>query len=582
MLLSSSHSSRTSIRRPLAICAVVLALAGCASIDAPKFERIETSPAANAVTTAHPLATRAALDVLARGGGPIDAAVAAQMVLGLVEPQSSGIGGGSLVMLWDAQKQQLKSYDGLAAAPAAATAALDIDVDGMKLDRERLRRSGRSVGVPGTVHVLELAHRAHGKLPWSSLFDAAIRLAETGFPISPYMHDILSAPNAARDHPHLRDFYFDGAGRLLPVGTVIRNPFYARTLRQIAARGADAIADEAPAARLVAAASDGYRSTLMTPTDLRAYRARERTPLCAPFLAYRVCTMGPTSFGGVVVLQVLQMLEARAEGRFDFDDPTFVHLYASAGYLAQADRRHHVGDPDFVRVPTDGLIDRNYVRSRARTIDMHAAHPMPKHGSPDGATPPSTTLADDTEQHPATSQIAIADRGGNAISITTTINLNFGSRLVVDGYVLNNALINFASAPPPGSQRANAMAPGKRPVSAMTPTIAFDEHGRPVVVGGAAGGGYIVDYVTRTLVDMLANERTPQQALAAGHVSTANPGKLRLERGTSRANLASTLRTLGHDVEVRPMKSGLAFLKRTPEGWLGAADPRRDGVAEGY
>lgn len=582
MIPCPSFPSRAVLALRISVAGIVLSLAGCASLQPSKVERIEARPAPNAVSTAHPLATRAALDVLARGGAPIDAAVAAQMVLGLVEPQSSGVGGGSLLMLWDAQAQQLTSYDGLAAAPAAATAALDIDVDGMKLQREPLRRSGRAVGVPGTVPALQLAHRRHGKLPWSSLFDAAIQLAEKGFPISPYMHDILSVPNAARTHPHLREFYFDAQGHLLPVGTVIRNLPYAHTMRQIAALGAAALTDEAAAARLVAAANDGYRSTLMTPADLAAYRAQERTPICAPFLAYRVCSMGPTSFGGVVVLQLLQMLEARAEGRFDFEDPAFAHLYANAGYLAQSDRRHYVGDPDFVQVPAEGLVAPAYVQARARMLDMQAAHPRPRHGTPEGAIATSVTLPDDAEQQPATSQIAIADHAGNALSITTTINLNFGSRIVVDGFVLNNALINFSSAPPPGSRRANQMAPGKRPISSMAPTIVFDARGRPVVVGGAAGGGYIVDYIARALVEMLANDLTPQQALTAGHVSTANPGKLRLESGTSREKMASALRALGHDVEVLPMKSGLAFLKRTPQGWLGAADPRRDGVAEGY
>lgn len=557
-------------------------LASCATIDAPRIERIEVRPAANAVSTAHPLATRAALDVLARGGAPIDAAIAAQMVLGLVEPQASGVGGGSLIMLWDAATRQLKSYDGLAAAPAAATPALDIDVDGMKLAREPVRRSGRAVGVPGTVPVLELAHRAHGKLPWEELFAAAIQLAEKGFPIAPYVHDLLLAPNAARTHPQLLGIYFDADRRLLPVGTVIRNPAYARTMRQIAAHGRAALDGLDAASRLVAAAGDGWHATLMTPADIAAYRARERPPLCAPFLAYKVCAMGPTSFGGVVVLQVLQMLEARAEGRYDFDDPAFVHLYASAGYLAQADRRFHIGDPEFVSAPTDALIARAYAASRARTIDAGKAQPKPAHGMPRGATAGVATLADDTEQHPATSQIAIADHAGNAVSIATTINLNFGSRLFVDGFVLNNALINFASAPPPGTTSANQMAPGKRPVSAMTPTIVFDSSGRPVVVGGAAGGGYIVDYVARALVDMLANDLTPQQAVSAGHVSTANPGKLRLERGTAREKLAPALRALGHDVEIRSMRSGLGFIKRTPQGWLGAADPRRDGTAAGF
>jgi gamma-glutamyltranspeptidase/glutathione hydrolase len=573
-------------RLPVAAAALVLALAalagGCATLAPTEIHRIETAPAANAAATAHPLATRAALDVLARGGAPIDAAIAAQMVLGLVEPQSSGMGGGTLIMLWDAGTRQLVGFDGLAAAPAAATAGLRVDADGMTLPLAPLRHSGRAVGVPGTLAVLEQAHRRYGKLPWPELFAAAIAHAEHGFPMPPYMHRLLSGPHAARDHAQLLALYFGADGRVLPLGTIIRNPAYAQTLRRVAEHGAAGLYRDGGGMRFVAAARAGYRPTLITAADLADYRPRERVPLCAPFLVYTVCTMAPPSFGGIVVLQMLQMVEARAEGRYDFDDPAFVHLYAEAGRLAQADRRRYVGDPDFVRVPAQALIARAYLRQRALEIDPQRSVPRPSPGRPEQGSALPDGASDSTQQHPATSQIAIADRFGNAVSITTTINLNFGARLMVDGYVLNDAMINFSQPPAAGRPIANQMAPGKRPVSAMAPTIVFDARGEPVLVGGSAGGGYIVDYIAGSLIDMLANGLTPAQALAQGHVSSADPGKLRLERGTSRAALAAALRARGHVVEVRTMPSGLGFIKRGEDGWLGAADPRRDGIAAGF
>lgn len=547
---------------------------------------IASLPMKQAVTTAHPLATRAALRILEQGGAPIDAAIAAQMVLGLVEPQSSGMGGGSLVMHWDAGRKALTSYDGLAAAPARVTAALGVDVDGSTLKSEDVQRSGRSVGVPGTLAVLQLVHDRYGKLRWSDLFTPAIELAEKGFPLPRYLHTILSSPTAAADHADMVPLYFGPNGKVRDIGSTVTNPAYATTLRRIAAQGPAGLWADGGSAALVASAQRGVRGTLMTEADLSAYRAESRDPICAPFLVYSVCMMAPPSFGGVVVLQVLQMLDARKAGgdparRFDFDDPEFVHYYAEAGRLAQADRLNYVGDPGFLRVPTQALVANAYVRDRASQIDASRMTRDVKAGSVEAKAAAATPAAAESESADATSQLAVVDQHGNALSMTTTINLNFGSRLMTGGFVLNNALTNFTAAPRAGQPAPNRMQAGKRPVTSMAPTIVFDRAGNPVVVGGSAGGGQIVDYIGASLVEMLANGRTPAEALARGHVSTAVRGKLQLEKDTPAAAQAAALKAKGHDVDVVPMISGLGFLMRKDHGWLGAADPRRDGVALG-
>lgn len=543
-------------------------------------------PAQQAVTTAHPLATRTALDILDQGGSPIDAAIAAQMVLGLVEPQSSGIGGGSLVMLWDAASATLTSFDGLAAAPAKVTEGLTVDVDGGALKGEDVQRGGRAIGVPGTLAVLKKIHDTYGKLPWASLFAPAIGLAERGFPMPRYLHGILSTRSAAADHPDMLPYYFGADGKVRPAGSTIANPAYASTLRRIAAHGAVGLWRDGAGAALIAAAQRGFRPSLMTEDDLAAYRALRRDPLCAPFLVYSVCVMAPPSFGGVVVLQVLQMLEARIPPatngkRFDFDDAEFVHYFAEAGRLAQADRMRYVGDPGFVDVPARELVAPAYVRERALHIDRLRRRQDVLPGVAGGKAAQQNESVPGVAGADATSQMAIVDRNGNLLSMTSTINLNFGSRLMVDGFVLNNALTNFSAKPRDGQSAPNRMQSGKRPTTSMAPTIVFDQKGKPVVAGGSAGGGQIVDYITASLVEMLANARTPAEVLARGHVSTAVRGKLQLETGTEAAQLAAALKAKGHDVDVLPMVSGLGFLMRRGDGWIGAADSRRDGIAAG-
>lgn len=556
-----------------ALLGLALGVAACASLppQAPPAPRpIADTPRATAASTAHPLATRAALQMLALGGSAVDAAIAAQMVLGLVEPQSSGLGGGALLLVWDADGRRLRSYDGLATAPARATASLRTDIDGRWLPLDEVARGGRSVGVPGLPALLEEAHRRHGRLPWARLFDPAIDLAERGFPVAPYVHGILARDPGARDHAEWRADWFDAAGRVHPVGTLLRNPAYADTLRRLARLGVSGHWREGGAERLVAAAQRGAHPSLMTVDDVRGYRVVEREPLCAPVRTWTICTAGPPSFGGIAVLQMLQMLDVRIGGTLTpgaLDDPAFWHLYAEAGRLAQADRRQWVGDPDHELVPARALVDAAYLRQRAGTIDADRAAPAVHPGAPA------------TGDH--TSQIVVADAQGNVVSMTTTINLNFGARLRVDGYVLNNALTNFAPAPESGRTAPNRMAPGKRPVTSMAPVVVFDDQGRVVLAGGSAGGGPIVDYVARSLLEMLWLGRTPAQALAGGHVATSLAPRIQLEAGTPRAALADALRARGHLVTVDPLPSGAAFLQRVEGGWLGAADPRRDGLALG-
>jgi gamma-glutamyltranspeptidase / glutathione hydrolase len=565
----------------VAACAETPRDAAAPSQGAGSIAAVARAPAAASppriAMTAHPLATRAALDMLDRGGNAIDAIVAAQMVLGLVEPQMSGIAGGTVILYWDAASRKLTSFDGLSSAPARTTSGVRIDVDGKVVPRQIAYHSGRSFAVPGTLPVLQMVHRRYGKLPWSALFQPAIENAERGFHIPEYLRRIIGMERITlRGSPDLA-MYFDAEGNALPMGEIVHNPEYARTLRHIAARGAEGLLADGGAERIVEAARRGALPTLMTPADLREYQPVERAPICGPFLAYRLCTVGPPSYGGIYLLQVLAMVEARAGGRYDFDDPQFVHLFVEAGRLARADRAMYVGDPDFSAVPTLPLIAPAYTRSRAASIDLARANPSPQAGRPAAGAIPQVPGRE--EEMGGTSQLTIADAAGNIVSMTTTINLGFGARIMVDGFVLNDALINFSAPPSPGQLVANAMAPRKRPLTSMAPSIVFDASGNPVAAGGSAGGGRIPDYVSQGWIEILANDASPARALARGHVSTADPGHVLVEKDTEAELLVRPLRALGHQVMEGPLLSGAGYIKRMNGGWIGAADPRRGGNA---
>ncbi len=437
------------------------------------------------VAAANPLAAAAGLAALRDGGSAVDAAVAAQLVLGVVEPQASGLWGGGLMVLWDARARRLEGLDGLAAAPAAVPARLDRDDGGAVIPRATLDHSGRAVAVPGVMPMLAAAERAHGRLPWSRLARDAIRLAEDGFPLPPHLHAVLLRQPGLAHVPAFARF-FDAAGAPLPVGTVLRDPEQARTLRLLAQEGPDALRAGEVAGAVVAAVHAGPLPGGVTAADLAGYRPRERAPVCVDAFGRRVCAAAPPSAGGVAVLQELVMLERAGIARAAPGSVAAVHLILQAGRLAAADRRRWLGDPDQVAVRTRGLLDPAYLRERAALIHPGAADADVRAGDPpadgrQGALPPSSEAL----AQPATSHVAVVDRDGNAASFTTTVNLDFGAWRLAGGAVLNNAMTNFASGGASGgaarAQRHGARAP------------ADHHHGANRGAGGgrgaAAGGG---------------------------------------------------------------------------------------------
>lgn len=575
-----------------AVLSMSWALASLSSTAQVAYLDLTKQTASVAVTTAHPLATEAALKMLQQGGSATDAAIAAQLMLGLVEPQSSGLGGGSFFMHWHAGQKNLTSFDGLATAPQKVTESLTTDVDGSKLPYAQMSRGGRSAGVPGTLPLLAKVHAQFGKLPWASLFTPALEIATQGFPMPAYMHQILAAPGSAEAHPELLSLYFDENQKVKSVGTPVLNSAYAQILQKIAAQGPSAVWTGDQGSTFMASVQKGYKPSLISLEDLKNYKVEERQALCGPYLRFTVCVMAPPSFGGVVVLQMLQMLEAKtstalttanAAKGVNFSQPEFAHLFAEAGKLAQSDRHRYVADPGYFQVPAKALVANNYLKQRAQLIQEQVLPNYPA-GQPLSASQAAASLRI-TQAAPsadATSQLAIVDAAGNAVTMTTTNNLNFGSRLLTQGYILNNAMTNFTSSPKPGEVAPNKMETGKRPVTSMAPTMVFDDKGQLITLGGSAGGGQIVDYISANLIRMLALDQTPVEALSQGHISTAIPQRVQLEKGTSAAKLAEALQTKGHKVEVVPMNSGMGFLKRSGNGWIGAADPRRDGVAWGF
>jgi gamma-glutamyltranspeptidase/glutathione hydrolase len=498
------------------------------------------------VAAAHPLAVQAGYDVLARGGSAVDAAIAVQMVLGLVEPESSGIGGGAFLVHWSEEKHEVRTYDGRESAPAAARADRFLK-DGKRMPFMQAVLSGRSVGVPGAVRMLELAHERHGRLPWAELFAPAIKLAEEGFPISPRLRKVLEEEKYLRDDPAARRVFYSGERA--------KNPEYAATLRAIAARGANAFYEGEIAADI--AGTVRAHGGDMTESDISRYRAIERPPVCGSYRLYRLCSMGPPSSGGVAVLQILGILQNTKFADAAPRSAEAVHLFAEAGKLAYADRARYLADPDFVPVPVAQLIDPGYLKKRARLIGERAMRVAP---------------AGDFEH--GTSHLSIV-APGEAVAMTTTIENSFGSRMMVRGFLLNNELTDFDFVP----GGANQPGPGKRPRSSMAPTLVF-RGGELELVVGSPGGSVIINYVAKTLVGVLDWHLDIQSAIDVPNFGSRY-GPLEIEAGSAFQTLAKPLAARGHAVELLPLQSGLHGIERVPGGWRGGADPRREGVARG-
>jgi gamma-glutamyltranspeptidase/glutathione hydrolase len=564
------------------LCTLVVAcgVGLTAAADADQPTRPGVHAAHQMVVAANPLAAQAGLGILRQGGNAVDAAVAVQMVLALVEPQSSGIGGGGFLLLFDGKSRTLTAYDGRETAPAAATADMFLHADGTPMGFEEAVVGGLSVGVPGAVRMLELVHREHGHLPWPQLFGPAIKLADEGFPVSPRLHDLLAEDEHLKRIPAAAAYFYQADGTPLPVGTLLRNPALAETLRLIAKDGADALYHGRIADDIVAAVTTSpLQPAHMTQADLAGYEAKVRDPVCAPYRQWRVCSMAPPSSGGIAVLQMLRLLE-----RFDLkalapESVPAVHLIAEAGRLAFADRDRYVADPDRLAVPTAQLLGETYLQERSGLIQPD--HDLGKATA--GTLKEQSGWAAPLPQFEpvSTSQISIVDAEGNAVSFTTTIEGPFGSRLFVDGFLLNNELTDFAFKPErDGQPVANRVEPGKRPRSSMAPTMVFDRRGRLILVLGSPGGSSIIPFVAKTLIASLDWGLDPQAAADLPNFGNRN-GATELEKGTALEALAPQLQAMGHEVKLTAMTSGLAVIAVTPEGLVGGADSRREGVAVG-
>ncbi|WP_040611892.1 gamma-glutamyltransferase [Teichococcus cervicalis] len=549
--------------------------------SAPDAARRPTEPVRaqlQMVAVAHPLAAEAAREALRQGGSAVDAAIAAQAVLTLVEPQSSGIGGGALLLHWNKAQNRLAAWDGRETAPEAATPALFLRPDGTPLSFYEAVLSGRSVGVPGVMPMLEEAHRAEGRLPWARLFDAAIRLAEEGFPISPRLANTIAADvERLRRDPAAAAYFLTPEGQPLPAGHVLKNPALAQTLRALAAEGAAALQRGPIAAEIVAAvARHGGQGNGMNEADLANYRPRQREAVCTLYREYRVCGFPPPSSGGVAVGQILGVLAHFPMPSLDPRGPEAAHLLAEAGRLAFADRNLYLADADKTPVPLRGLLDPAYLRQRAQLVDRERANPNPRAGNPDWRQTGRLAPMPEQPEH-GTSHLSIVDAAGNALSMTTTVEDAFGARLMVRGFVLNNELTDFSFRPEvDGRPVANRVEGGKRPRSSMAPTLVFDAEGRFFAAVGSPGGARIIGYVAQTLVGLLDWQLDPQAAVSLRRIGTLG-GAVELEDDT----LAGELQARGHRVEVKPMPSGLQAIVMTPQGLLGGADPRREGVALG-
>lgn len=533
------------------------------------------------VVTANAAASEAAIAVLDAGGTAADALVSAQAVLNLVEPQSSGVGGGALLLYWDASTRRLTTLDGRETAPASARADRFLATDGAPLSFEKAVPGGLSVGVPGTVRLLAAAHGRFGRRPWAELWAPAIRMAEDGFAISPRLAGAIAAnAESIRAFPATAAYFLDAGGAAKPAGAILRNPALAETFRRIATGGADAFYRGPVAAAIAAAvAAAPVNPATLTEADLAGYAVRERPPVCVAYRVWRVCGMGPPSSGGVAVGQILGILShfdiaamgPRADG---------IHVLLEASRLAFADRDRYLADPDHVRVPVAGLLEPGYLTARAQLVDLDRAIGQARPGNPRW-DPPEPRGDDRSDGPPGTSHLVVVDAEGSVASLTTTIEAGFGSRILVGGFLLNNELTDFSFRPViDGRPVANRVAAGKRPRSSMAPTIVFDRDGDPAIALGSPGGSRIIGYVAQTLVAMLDWGMSAQDAVAMGHVINRN-GPTELEVGTSVAALAAALQARGHDVRLGEQNSGLHVVDLRGGRLTAGVDPRREGLAIG-
>ncbi|MHC8405864.1 gamma-glutamyltransferase [Pseudomonas sp. TMB3-21] len=598
-------------RSALSLIAAALTLAACSappSSTLPMAPEIGSGYRADLQTryaskhmaaAANPLAAEAGREMLREGGSAIDAAIAMQAVLTLVEPQSSGIGGGAFIVLWDGQN--VRTYDGRETAPAKATEKLFLQADGNPMGFTQAQIGGRSVGTPGVLRALELAHQKHGRLPWARLFESAIQLAEQGFAISPRLHQLISSDRSLRSSPEMVAYFLNADGSPKAVGTRLKNPALAAVLKRIAKEGPDALYKGAIAQEIVAKVQGHANPGSLSLSDLSGYTAKERPPLCTDYKRWQVCGMPPPSSGGIALAQIFGTLQAlqQRDPRFNLAalapvknvkpagiEPTAqaVHLISEAERLAYADRAQYLADADFVPVPVKGLVDPGYLASRAALIGDRSMG-MAKPG-----TPPGIQVAYAPDRSPmriSTSQVVAVDDAGGAVSMTTTVESAFGSHLMVQGFLLNNQMTDFSFIPEENGQKvANRVEPGKRPRSSMAPTLIFDrQSGEFLVTLGSPGGSQIIEYVAKSAIGLLDWNLDPQTAINLPNFGSRN-GPTELEQGQFSAELIEGLKAKGHTISEIDMTSGTQAIVRVKDAQgktslAGGADPRREGEALG-
>ena len=570
------HAMSRMITRALRLLLPLAVLGACATQPGAEAHPETMARPSGAVSSADPRASEAGREILRAGGSASDAAIAMMLALTVVEPQSSGIGGGGFFIHHDASGDKVDSYDGRETAPAAATPTYFF-VDGKLLPRAQAVPGGRSVGVPGNIRMMAKVHGQHGALAWARLFDPAIRLARDGFTITPRLHRALAANKDDILSPWAQAQFFGPDGQPKPVGTVLRNPELAAFLETLAARGPDSFYVGPAAADLVQTVVNAPRNPApMTLGDLASYDAKQRDPLCGAYRGYRICGMGPPSSGGTTVYAILKQLEGYDLAGMGKDSPLAWHLIAESMRLAYADREVYLADPDFVSIPVKGLMDPAYLAERARLISQDRAIAKVTAGKPAGSQ--AMPAAADSEV-PATSHMVAVDSAGNVANVTSTIEGAFGSGLTSNGYFLNNELTDFTLIPEKdGLPVGNRVEGGKRPRSSMAPTIVYGPDGKVRIALGAAGGTTIIAQIAKALIGVLDWNLSAQDAIALPQLIGMGD-RVTVERGTALEAMIPALATLG----TKAVPAGPSFkanaVEWTPSGWRGAADPRSEGVA---
>lgn len=536
------------------------------------------------VVTANPYATEAAFAMLQKGGTAVDAAIAAQLVLTLVEPQSSGIGGGGFMLLYDGVHKKLRHYNGRETAPLSVDENLFLLGDGKPMGFFDAVTGGLSVGTPGLMAMLGKAHSEYGKLPWRTLFEPAITLADQGFRVSERLHKSLLAlfesPKGVPDKT-MRNYFYQPGGQPWPVGHILKNPPLAHVLRELSNGGAGFFYQGDIPRRIVKRVkADPVQKGFLSEKDFKRYEAKVEAPLCHTVGDYRLCGSPPPSSGPFTVIEILSLLNRTPEfGGLSYDSAAFYHRLIEATKLAFADRNRYMGDPAFVRVPLKPLLSEGFQTRRVQKLPLLKASDAPRLA---GVIDEVDYIKTESASQPSTTHLSIVDRAGNIVSMTTSIEHAFGSGIMVDGYLLNNQLTDFSFVPEDAAKQkvANRVQPGKRPRSSMSPMIVFDKAGNPVLVIGSPGGGWIIPYVAKTIAQYLYLHAPLDKAVTSPHITNVNRDKATLEEDTP-PDLRKALEALGHETVTRPLTSGLGVIAIDKRRLTGIADPRREGTAKG-